>query len=148
MKGEGANILQAPYGAEGIEHLLPLLYGLGVRGGRFSINRMVSLLAENPADIFGLSPRKGRITVGADADIVILQPDGSQMCRASEHVSASDYCLYEGLELPGAITHTIRRGTVLAEAGSVIPGASGGRYLPRDGLHSRATPALDELRST
>ncbi|GGK99031.1 amidohydrolase family protein [Nocardia jinanensis] len=145
MKAEGVNILQAPFGAEGIEHLLPLVYGLGVRTGRLGIERMVQVLSENPADIFGLSPRKGRIAVGADADLVLLDPGGTTRCAAEDHLGASDYCLYEGIELPGAVRRTIRRGVTIAVDGALVPGVSGGEYLARSGFHVRPIPRIDEV---
>jgi dihydropyrimidinase len=52
---------------------------------------MVQVLSENPADIFGLSPRKGRILPGADADVVVLDPAGEGICTSGKHVSNSDY---------------------------------------------------------
>lgn len=145
MKAQGANILQAPYGAEGIEHLLPLVYGDGVRGGRITLERMVTLLCENPADLFGLSPRKGRITVGADADLAILDPNGTTECTVGRHVGASDYCLYEGRTLPGAVTHTIRRGQILLDDGELSRSATGGIFLPREPLSIRGTPMIDGI---
>lgn len=147
MKAQGANILQAPYGSEGIEHLLPLMYGLGVREDRIPIERLVALLCENPADIFGLSPAKGRLVVGADADVVVLDPEGRTTCTVDRHVGSSDYCLYEGVDLPGTIRHTIRRGEFLVDDGVVDTTRSGGRYLSRLGFFDRPVPTIDALRA-
>ncbi|GII76000.1 dihydropyrimidinase [Sphaerisporangium rufum] len=141
-KAEGANILQAPFGAEGIEHLLPLMYGEGVAGGRLSLRRMVAVLAENPADLFDL-PAKGRIEEGKDADLVILDPDGRTACTAADHAGASDYCLYEGREVPGRVRHTIKGGRVLLDDGVLADDLTGGRYLARRPLGRRPVPVLD-----
>lgn len=148
MKAQGLNILQAPYGAEGIEHLLPVLYGLGVRGGQMSVERLVSLLSENPADIFGLSPSKGRLVPGADGDVVVLDPEGTTRCSVDSHVGASDYCLYEGLELPGAIRYTIRRGEVTFDASDRGIVGGGGRFIARETFRARDIPVVDGLRAT
>lgn len=110
VKGQGKNLLQQPYGSEGIEHLLPLIYTHGVVAGRIDIRRMVEVLSEKPADIFGLAPRKGRLVPGADADVVVLDPAGARSLSASDHVGASDYCLYEGWETRGTVEVTMRRG--------------------------------------
>jgi dihydropyrimidinase len=52
-----------------------MIHEFGVRQGRISLNRMVELLATNPAKYFGLFPRKGTIAVGSDADLVVFDPD-------------------------------------------------------------------------
>lgn len=146
MKAEGVNILQAPYGSEGIEHLLPLMYGAGVREGRLTIERLVGLLCENPADIFGLAPAKGRLVPGADADLVVLDPQGRTLCTAERHVGTSDYCLYEGIDLPGTVRHTMRRGELLVEDGVLTERRAGGRYVRRPGFADRPLPTIDGVR--
>ncbi len=142
MKAQGKNILQAPFGAEGIEHLLPLMYGEGVANGRLSLERMVTVLSENPADLFGLDA-KGRIAVGKDADLVILDPHAATRCTVDNHVGASDYCLYEGRELSGSVRHTIRRGAVVLDDGKLDKDARGGRFISRQPIGRRALPQLD-----
>jgi dihydropyrimidinase len=134
MKSQGSNILQAPYGAESIEHLLPLTYSEGVVKGRLDIRRLVQVLAESPADIFGLSPRKGRIAIGADADLVLLDPSARSTLSARDHVGTSDYCLYEGWECHGAVDMTIRRGLVSYDREYPAAGDAGGVFLPRRGV--------------
>lgn len=142
MKAQGANILQAPFGAEGIEHLLPLMYGEGVAAGRLSLERMVAVLCENPADLFGLES-KGRIEVGKDADLVVLDPEGTSRCSVDDHVGASDYCLYEGRSLPGRVRHSIRGGTVLLDDGELAENPNGGRFISRLPLGKRPVPQID-----
>ena len=64
-----------PNGGPGIENRLHMIHEFGARQGRISLNRMVELLATNPAKLFGLYPRKGTIAVGSDADIVVFDPE-------------------------------------------------------------------------
>src|SRR5690606_27878719 len=64
-----------PNGGPGIENRLHLMHEFGVRQGRFSMNRLVELLATNPAKLFGLYPKKGTIAVGSDADLVVFDPN-------------------------------------------------------------------------
>jgi dihydropyrimidinase len=64
-----------PNGGPGLEDRLKMIHEFGVRGGRLSLNRMVELLATNPAKLFGLYPRKGTVTVGSDADLVVFDPE-------------------------------------------------------------------------
>ncbi len=63
-----------PNGGPGLENRLHMVHEFGVRSGRLSLNRMVELLATNPAKLFGLYPRKGTIAVGSDADVVVFDP--------------------------------------------------------------------------
>ena len=63
-----------PNGGPGIEHRMSLIYSGGVASGRFSANRFVELVSTTPAKLFGLYPRKGTISVGSDADLVIFDP--------------------------------------------------------------------------
>ena len=64
-----------PNGAPGLEDRLRMIHHFGVNEGRITLNRMVELLATNPAKLFGLYPRKGTIAPGSDADIVDLRPE-------------------------------------------------------------------------
>ena len=64
-----------PNGGPGLENRLQMIHEFGVRGGRISLNRMVELLATNPARLFGLYPRKGTVAVGSDADLVVFDPE-------------------------------------------------------------------------
>ena len=143
-KAKGKNVLQAPYGAEGIEHLLPLVYGRGVAAGRIDIQRLAAVLAENPADIFGLD-KKGRIAVGKDADIVVLDPAGHTKCTIEDHVSTGDYCLYEGHEMPGHVRYTIRRGELMLDDGKLAENGTGGKFLKRVPIGKRPLPLVDGI---
>jgi dihydropyrimidinase len=144
MKAQGRNILQAPFGAEGIEHLLPLVYGEGVAKGRLDLQRLVAVLAENPADLFGLDS-KGRVALGKDADLVVLDPNGRTRCSVDSHVGMSDYCLYEGREVQGRVRHTVRGGRVVFNDGHLAADTSGGRFLHRLPLGRRPIPQVDAV---
>src|SRR5579862_4250258 len=86
-----------PNGGPGIENRLQMIHNFGVREGRISLNRMVELLATNPAKLFGLYPRKGTLAVGSDADIVVFDPNKQVTISAATHHSKVDYNLYEGI---------------------------------------------------
>ena len=79
-----------------------MIHEFGVRTGRISLNRMVELLATNPAKLFGLYPRKGTIAPGSDADIVIFDPERRHLITAATQHSKADYNLYEGTEVTGS----------------------------------------------
>lgn len=123
------NFSTIPPGVSNLETMLPMLYSEGVLKGRISVERMVEVLSENPARLAGLSPRKGRLAVGADADIVVFDPRLSRTIRASEMQSKSDYDPFEGWQVTGWPRYTISRGEVIYEQGKVI-GALGRGRLP------------------
>jgi dihydropyrimidinase len=94
--GKG-DFTKIPNGGPGIENRMSLVYTGGVHGGRFSANRFVELVSTTPAKLFGLYPRKGTIAVGADADIVIWDPDKEETISAQTHHMRVDYSMFEGI---------------------------------------------------
>jgi dihydropyrimidinase len=124
------HILDARFGAPGIEYLLTLTYSEGVRKNRIGLGRMVNVLCENPAKIFGLYPRKGALVPGADADLVVFDPEKRQVCSAETQHGKSDYCLFEGMETVGAPILVMQRGKVLVENGTLLAKPGEGKYLP------------------
>ncbi len=109
-----------PNGLPGVETLFSLLYTYGVKTGRISLQQLVRVLAENPARIFGLSDRKGALRVGADADVVIWNPEVSQTISASRLHSKADWSPYEGMAIAGKLDYTILRGQVLVQGDEFV----------------------------
>lgn len=128
-KLEMTHILDAKYGGPGIGALLPLIYSEGVAKGRISLERMVQLLSENPARIFGLRD-KGRLEPGADADLVLIDPHAQHVIRAAEQGGVCDYSMYEGWQCQGAPVLTMQRGKVVAERGQLTGARGAGRFVP------------------
>jgi dihydropyrimidinase len=120
-----------PNGGPGIENRLHMIHEFGVRGGRISLNRMVELLATNPAKLFGLYPKKGTIAVGSDADMVVFDPEKKVTLSASTHHSRADYNLFEGIEVTGSPEVVLRRGEVLVEGDRLVASPGGGRFVKR-----------------
>ena len=120
-----------PNGGPGLEDRLKMIHHFGVREGRISLNRMVDLLATQPAKLFGLYPRKGTIAVGADADLVVFDPERRETISASTHHSRCDYNLYEGTEVVGAPETVLLRGNVLVEDGELVGTPGLGRFVRR-----------------
>ncbi len=108
-----------------------MIHHFGVREGRISLNRMVELLATNPAKLFGLYPRKGTLAVGSDADIVVFDPEKRVTISAANHHSRIDYNLYEGTEVVGSPETVLLRGNVLVENGKLVASPGIGRYVAR-----------------
>jgi dihydropyrimidinase len=108
-----------------------MIHEFGVRAGRISLNRMVELLSTNPAKLFGLYPRKGTITVGSDADIVVFDPEKKVTISAATHHSKSDYNLFEGTEVTGSPEVVLLRGEVLVEDDQLVASPGVGQFVAR-----------------
>ena len=120
-----------PNGGPGVEHRLSLLFDAGVTTGKISVERWVELTSTAPARLFGLSHAKGHISVGADADLVIFDPNMvSEITSATSH-SAVDYSMYEGRKLTGGVRSVISRGEVIVDQGTCNATPGRGRYVPR-----------------
>jgi dihydropyrimidinase/allantoinase len=120
------DIFAAPAGSTGFEERLPL-FVTAVRERKLSLGRMVDLLSTNAAKNFGLFPRKGSLSVGADADLVAVNLHEPFTVRASRMKTAGKGIarLYEGRRLFGAVRLTLVRGRVVFSADGAIPPASG-----------------------
>ena len=129
-----------PNGGPGIENRLHVIHEVGVRQGHISLNRMVELLATNPAKLFGLYPRKGTIAVGSDADLVIFDPQREHTISASTHHSKADYNLYEGMQVTGDVETVLVRGEVVVEDGELAVGPGFGRFIERARFGERLEP--------
>jgi dihydropyrimidinase len=123
--------LEARFGMPNVETMLGVLYSEGVAKGRIDLPRMVQLLCEEPARVFGLAPRKGSITVGADADLVIFDPDAEWRVGREDLHSKSGYSAYEGWTLRGKVASTIIRGEVVMQDGELLRSPGFGKYLAR-----------------
>jgi len=130
-----------PNGGHGLENRLHMIHEFGVRAGRISLNRMVELLATNPAKLFGLYPRKGTIAPGSDADIVIFDPEKRHLLTAATHHSRSDYNLFEGTEVTGSPETVLLRGHVLVDGGDLVAEPGVGEFVERAAFGQELLPA-------
>jgi dihydropyrimidinase len=110
-KGDFSKI---PNGMPGVETRLHLLWE-GVRDGRISLNRFVEITSTAPARIFGLYPRKGTIAVGADADVVIWDPEREKLLSKDTLHMRVDYSPFEGKRVIGAPSAVMSRGELLVQ---------------------------------
>jgi dihydropyrimidinase len=120
-----------PNGGPGIEHRLSLIYTGGVHGKRFSANRFVEVVSTTPAKLFGLFPRKGTIAVGADADIVVFDPNESQVISARTHHMRVDYSMFEGIQVTGIPKTVLSRGKTVIDSGKFTGRPGAGQFLRR-----------------
>lgn len=119
---------RTPCGMPGAEERPALMYHFGVSAGRITISQMCGFLAENPARLYRLYPRKGVIAPGSDADLVVWNPKTQWTMTAKKQQSASDYCPMEGTKIIGRAEQVYLRGMLAAENGE-IKKAFAGRYI-------------------
>lgn len=122
---------QTPGGLPGLETLLPLMATYGVGEGRISWSMLARMLSTNPAQIYGLWPRKGGILPGADADIVLYDPEPEGMLSADALHTVGEYTPYEGMRIKGRVVATLRRGEFLLRDGTAHLKRGSGQYIPR-----------------
>jgi dihydropyrimidinase len=118
-------------GIPGIETRLNLVYSEGVVKGRISLPRFVELVAATPALLFGLYPRKGNLFPGADADIVLFDPNARWIMNQETLHMAADYCAYQDIEVTGKILQVYSRGELIIDGQDCLAEKGRGRYLPR-----------------
>ncbi|MDR2739711.1 MAG: dihydropyrimidinase [Treponema sp.] len=123
---------KCPSGAPGVEERIPLLFSEGVGKKRISLRCFVELCCANPAKIFGLYPRKGVIREGADADLVIIDPEKKVTLGKNTIHGHADYSAYEGFELTGYPICTISRGEVILRDGVFYGRPGRGQFIPRE----------------
>lgn len=117
------------FGSPQIETLLPITYDEGVNKGWISPVRLVQVLCENPARIFGLYPRKGSLEPGADADILVFDPSRQFTIQAGNQHSNVGYTLFEGRTVLGWPEMTFQRGRAVLRNGEVTAEVGVGQFL-------------------
>jgi dihydropyrimidinase len=120
-----------PNGTAGIENRMEVLWDHGVNTGRLTMNEFVAVTSTNAAQIFNIYPRKGTVSVGADADIVVWDPEATKTISAKTHHQNIDYNIFEGMEVKGCASHTIANGKVVYKDGQLNVERGAGRYIDR-----------------
>ncbi len=120
-----------PNGTAGVENRLEVLWDQGVNTGRLTMNEFVKVTSANAAQIFNIYPRKGTVSVGADADIVVWDPAATKTISAKTHQQKVDYNIFEGMTVTGCASHTISRGKVVFADGQLNVERGAGRYVDR-----------------
>jgi dihydropyrimidinase len=142
VKLQGRRIDDTTGGNSGVEPRLSLMYTHMVSQRGYSLADFVGLVSSNAARIMGLYPRKGALAVGADADIVLLDPRAGRVIR-KEDLHETDYTPWEGHAVTAWPSLTILRGRIAVEGGRLLAGASDGRFQPRKIAEAiRARPAI------
>ena len=134
-------------GMPGLELRLPLMFDAMVSKGRLGAQKFVELTATTPARIFGLTG-KGRIEVGADADIAIWDPARQVTFGADDLHDATGYNPFAGRRVTGWPEHVLSRGEVVLTGGQCHAAPGRGRRIVMavsDAMQPRANPEAERL---
>jgi len=124
------NFWDATVGIPCAEMFLPIMLSEGVNKGRITLEKLVEVCCYRPARQFGLAPRKGTITIGADADLVLIDLDKEAVAPQKPDYSNTDYSVFAGWKIKGWPTLTMIRGSIVAKDGKVIGKSGFGKYIP------------------
>ena len=128
---EGGPWWESAFGVNSLQTSLPVFHHEAVNRRGLSYPSLVRLCCEHPARTFGL-PAKGRIEPGADADLVVFDPDEMYTITATDNHSNAEYSVYEGREVTGRVKQTFVRGTLVAADGDIVAEPGHGTYLTRE----------------
>lgn len=126
------NFTLIPNGTGGLEDRMPMLWANGVNTGRLTMNEFVAVTSTNIAKILNMYPKKGAIVEGADADIVVWDPDKKKTIRAKSQQSAIDYNVFEGKKVQGLPRFVLSRGDIVVNDGKVDTKPGHGEFVARE----------------
>jgi dihydropyrimidinase len=130
-----SNFTLIPNGIPSIQDRAHLLYTHGVATGRIDLHRFVQVASTQAARLFGLFPRKGTIQPGADADLVIFDPQQRGTISVRSQLMNVDYSAFEGWPIQGRTDCVTVRGKVQVRDGRFVGANDHGRILQREATH-------------
>lgn len=128
---KSGGIWKASAGFPGVGTLLPILLSEGVNKRGIPLEKIVEITSHNVAKIFGLYPRKGDISIGSDADLVIIDLNLEKEVYANDLQSYSDFSIYESWKLKGWPVLTMVRGKTVMKSGKIVGQEGFGEFIPR-----------------
>ncbi len=120
-----------PNGCGGVEDRMSVVWDAGVGSGMLTPSEFVKVTSTNAAQIFNMYPRKGLVAAGADADIVVWDPEGTRTISAKTQFAKGDFNVFEGRTVKGIPTYTLSRGKVVFERGELKAVVGAGRHVDR-----------------
>ncbi|MDQ2783959.1 MAG: allantoinase AllB [Chloroflexota bacterium] len=136
-----ANIFDAPQGLSVIQHMLPVVYDAAINVRGWSWPEIVRRTATAPARLFGLAPRKGALAIGADADIVLYDPNTAATVTRDGLLTRQKWSAFEGKTYRGRVVRTLIRGRDVYGDGEIVVNAGNGRFLTPAYARDAAVPA-------
>ncbi|XP_066952633.1 dihydropyrimidinase isoform X1 [Macrobrachium rosenbergii] len=133
-----------PNGVNGVEDRMSVIWEKGVVSGKMDPCRFVAVTSTNAAKIFNIYPKKGRIAVGSDADIVVWNPHATRVISAKTHHQAVDFNIFEGMEVHGIAEFVVCHGRVVVEEGEVRAISGMGKYVPTPVFNPHVYGRLEE----
>ena len=120
-----------PNGCGGIEERLAVIWEHGVNTGRLTPSEFVAITSTNSAKLFNIYPQKGCVAAGADADLVVWDPQGTKTLSAKTQHSKGDFNIFEGMAVRGIPSHTLSQGKLVFVQGDLRATSGAGRYIKR-----------------
>jgi len=131
QKRSANHLLRAAQGLPGVETTLQVMYSSMVASGEIRVEHLARVFSTNPAKVFGLYPKKGTLTVGSDADVVIYDPRGEHILSDDDlHGAEGSYTPWAGITIRGHVDMTIARGRIVWEDGTFKGRAGDGCFVP------------------
>ncbi len=126
-----SDFTKIPNGCGGIEERLAVIWDAGVNTGRLTPSEFVAVTSANAAKLFNIYPQKGSISAGADADLVLWDPQGTRTVGVKTQHSKVDFNVFEGRKVRGIPSHTVSQGRVVYAKGELRAERGAGRYVKR-----------------
>ena len=120
-----------PNGCGGVEERMAVIWDAGVNTGRLTPSEFVAITSANTARLFNVYPQKGSVSVGADADLVLWDPQGSKTLSSKTQHSKGDFNVFEGRTVRGVPSHTVSQGKLVFVQGDLRAERGVGRYIKR-----------------
>ena len=120
-----------PNGCGGVEERMAVIWDAGVNTGRLTPSEFVAITSANTAKLFNVYPQKGSVSVGADADLVLWDPQGSKTLSSKTQHSKGDFNVFEGHTVRGVPSHTVSQGKLVFVQGDLRAERGVGRYIKR-----------------
>jgi len=130
-----------PNGCGGVEERMTVIWDAGVNTGRLTPSEFVAITSANTAKLFNIYPQKGSISVGADADLVLWDPQATKTLSAKTQHSKGDFNVFEGRSVRGLPSHTVSQGKLVYVQGDLRAERGVGRYIKRPAFGSNFVAA-------
>jgi len=130
-----------PNGCGGVEERMTVIWDAGVNTGRLTPSEFVAITSANTAKLFNIYPQKGSVSVGADADLVLWDPQATKTLSAKTQHSKGDFNVFEGRSVRGLPSHTVSQGKLVYVQGDLRAERGVGRYIKRPAFGSNFAAA-------